>query len=98
MPARFIKIATAVAAMTALCAGLAQAAEGTTAQQLHKAKAYSVCDIDPRLPECQPVGQGAELGMVNVQSMVSNRQMAVQLATNMLASMNNCDVCANIGH
>ena len=51
---------------------------------------------DPRTSDnCVP--PGAELDMINIQTMVSQRQMAVQTASRMLAAMD-CEQCiANIG-
>ena len=41
--------------------------------------------VDPVLSD---VGKGADLEMINLQSMVSQRQMAVQIATQMISKMN----------
>lgn len=41
--------------------------------------------VDPVLSD---VGKGAELEMINLQSMVSQRQMAVQITTQMISKMN----------
>lgn len=41
--------------------------------------------VDPILSD---VGKGAELEMINLQSMVSQRQMAVQITTQMISKMN----------
>jgi hypothetical protein len=41
--------------------------------------------VDPVLSD---VGKGAELEMINLQSLVSQRQMAVQISTQMLSKMN----------
>jgi hypothetical protein len=45
--------------------------------------------VDPVLSD---IGKGAELEMINLQSMVSQRQMAVQMATQMIAKMNETQI------
>lgn len=66
---------------------------------VHRAQVM-VEECDPfskaRLPDCD-AGQGAELSMVQLQSLVSQRQQVVQMTTGMMNALQ-CDACiANIG-
>ncbi|MDB5506000.1 MAG: hypothetical protein JWR75_638 [Devosia sp.] len=47
---------------------------------------------------CAPTIVGtAELNMVELQSLVAQRQLTLQLTTGMLKSLGDCDICDNIG-
>ena len=47
---------------------------------------------------CAPtIASTAELNMVELQSLVAQRQLTIQLTTGMMKSLGDCEVCDNIG-
>jgi len=56
--------------------------------------------IEPLNAAKQDLSNGAELNMINVQSLMSQRQTAIQLTTNLVQSLNDQinKVAANVGH
>jgi hypothetical protein len=85
----FVKHAFLVLSLAAALSAAAVSADASPASAVNSVNRQSRGDVN----------QDAELGMLRIQSLVSQRQQAIQTTTNMLSGSNGCLKCItqNIG-
>jgi hypothetical protein len=84
------KIFNGVWVLVVVAGGFSTAAMADNIDKVRMQNSYRCSKAE----EC--AGKGAELEMINLQQMVSQRQMAVQLTTRILSKLGGCEICANI--
>ena len=97
----FPKLALVLALLGLVPIGTVQA-DGLFKTKHLQTHGQKLCDVYDQSAACpEAMGKDSELAMIELQSLISQRQQAVQLTTSMLNHLNGdgkgCVICQNIG-